>query len=81
VHRGGIDRFTLAEEQQQAFIGQVRADIAIHAAIAVTFGEAQQIVDVNKCKPGSMNQPVRLREFQICEANRRIREASSARAQ
>jgi hypothetical protein len=80
VQRGGIDRFALAEEQQQALVGEIRGDVAVHAAVAVAFGEREEIVEVNEGQAGPMNQPIHLRKRQLRKANRRIHQASGARA-
>ena len=80
VERGRVDGLTLAEEQQQAFVGKIGADEAVHPAVAVALGEGEEVVEVDESEPGAMNQLARLRELQIREANRGVREASRARA-
>ena len=80
VERRGVHRFALPEEQQHALVGQVRREIAIDAPVAVPFGVRQQVFEMNEREAGAMNKPVHLRELDVREANRRIRQASGARA-
>src|SRR5256885_2070666 len=80
VQRGGVDRLTLAEKDEQAFVREVGREVAVHAAVAVALAERQQIVEVDESEAGAMNQPVHLRERQVREANRRVHQASGARA-
>jgi len=53
---------------------------AVDAAVPVAFAEGEEVVEVDEGEAGAMNQPVHLRERQVREANRRIHQASGARA-
>src|SRR2546426_10226791 len=48
--------------------------------ISVALGKRQQVVEMDEGQAGTMNQPVPLRERQVRDANRRIHQASGARA-
>ena len=58
----------------------MRREVAVDAAIAVALGVGEQVVEMNEGEPRAMNKPVHLRKLEIREANRRIRQASGARA-
>jgi len=70
VHRGRVDGLPFSEEQQQAFVRQMRADVAVDATVAIALGKAQDIVEVDEREPSAVHQPVHLRELQVREANR-----------
>src|SRR5229473_7990434 len=71
VQGRGVHRLAFAEEQKQTFLRQVGRDVAVHAAVAVALSKGEEVVEVDECEPGPMNQPVHLRERQVREANRR----------
>src|SRR5437879_1263171 len=57
-----------------------RPVVSRDATVTVALAEGEEVVEVNEREPGAMNQPVHLRERQVREANRRIHQASGARA-
>src|SRR3989454_9147466 len=80
MQRRRVDGLALPEEQQHAFVGQVRREVAVDAAIAVALGVGEQVVEMNEGEAGGMNKAAHPREMENPEAKRGNRPASPARA-
>jgi len=55
VQRRGVDGLALPEEDQEAFVWQMRGQVPVDAAVAVALGVRQQIVEMNEGEAGAMN--------------------------